>query len=205
MRISKQRALSSVQKILDCNSFTHFITLTLNPSKIDRNDPNAVYSKVKTFLDNASRRHNFSYLLIPAYGPKGDGIHLHGVCNIGTLSVKRATYDDGSPVYDKMGRDVFNVSAWKWGYSHVTAIDGSVVNIGNYCKGHIEESSSKVFGKWYLSSRNLVKGPEIELVDPIDFEEFRDQAKIDQKQQFETKIYDGFSIISEEVVLRDDM
>ena len=201
--ISKKRALSRFQKILDCNSFEYFVTLSFDGAKVDRFDSKAVYKKTKNFLDNARRKYGFSYLLIPGYHePREDdkhcSIHLHALCRFGGLPVERSVYADGSPVSDDEGRPVFHLPTWKWGFSHVTPIKGSHGPAGAYCRKHIAECKSKIFGKWYLSSRDLVKGPAAETIEPIDYHEFRDWGKLKQKQQFEFEIYPGLSLLSEE-------
>lgn len=202
--MSKKRALSSVQKILDCNDFEYFVTLTFDGLQVDRHDPKAVYAKTKSFLDNARRRYGFSYLLVPGYHKPEDGcdscsIHLHALCRLGTLPAERSVYPDGRPVFDKEGRAVFYFPAWKWGRSHVTRIVGSPAYAGAYCKNHIAELENKIFGKWYLSSRDLVKRPTAETIEPVDYHKFRSWKKITEKQQFEFKIYPGLSILSEEI------
>ena len=58
------------------------------------------------------------------------------------------------------------------------------------------------FGKWYLSSRNVVKNPEIIPLDAIPYDEFRDKEKLKSKVQYEATIYEdfvgGLSILTEE-------
>lgn len=201
-RVSKERALSRIQQIVDCNHFDHFCVLSLDGTKIDRYDPKIIYSKLRNFLDYARRRYGFSYLLVPDYHEPDEGdarraIHLHVLCILGNLPKERAVYADGSPVSDRAGRPVFHLPNWKWGHSYVTPITGS--EAGTYCKQKVLNLDKKVFGKWYLSSHNLIKGPSVETLDPISFQEFRDPTKLEKKQQSETMIYSGLSVISEEI------
>lgn len=202
--MSKKRALGNIQKILDCNHLEYFATLTFDNSKVDRYDPEAVYKKTKNFLDNARRRHDFTYLVIPGlHKPqKGDehcGIHLHVLCNLGNLPIEKAVKADGSSVVDGHGRTVFHLPAWKYGYSHMTQIEGTSSFAGAYCKKHIIELNKKIFGKWYLASRNLIKGPAVMTLEPIDFYEFRDSEKLRKKEQFESVGFCGVRTISEKI------
>lgn len=200
--VSKKNALKRFQDIVDCNSFSHFAVFTFDGDKIDRYDPNVVYNKTRDFLSNASSRHGFAYLLVPEYHEEKDGrrgIHLHALCNLGDLSVERAVHDDGTTVFDKAGRAVFHLPAWKWGFSYLTLIKGDPTCAGNYCKKKIAESKDKIFGKWYLSSRDLAKKPVIETLDQVDYNSFRDPEKLARGQQYETTVCPGFSILTEKI------
>ena len=73
----------------------------------------------------------------------------------------------------------------------------------NYVVKYVTKTEEKIFGKWYLSSRNLVKHPEVIPLDPIRYDEFRDPEKLKTNVQYEAKIYesfdDGLCIITEEL------
>ena len=75
----------------------------------------------------------------------------------------------------------------------------------NYVIKYITKSDCKIFGKWYLSSRGLKKGPELIPLEPIRYDTFRDQEKLKVHIQNENQIYpDGpFMIIEEFPPLKD--
>ena len=61
------------------------------------------------------------------------------------------------------------------------------------------KSDAKVFGKHYLSSRDLCKSPNIIPLEPIDYYRFRDEAKIQAGTQFEYEIFEDLRLITEEL------
>ena len=74
------RARSAVYALARCNPWSYFVTLTLDPSKVDRNDLKAAYRKLAKWINNYNSRHNCKvlYLLVPE--PHKDGAwHFHGL------------------------------------------------------------------------------------------------------------------------------
>lgn len=185
LEASRRRAKSRIRDIALCNSFSHFFTWTLDGSLIDRYDPDKVYKKLRAVLSNAVQRNGFQYVIVPEFhrtaNENGEhAIHFHGLCNLGTLPLERAVSPyTGIPMTDKSGRPVFNLPAWKWGFSTVVPIDESYERAVNYVTKYITKNSEKIFGKWYLASRNLTKSPHIELIDHMDFDEFLEDEGAD--------------------------
>lgn len=162
--VSRARARSHARDIALCNRFTHFFTLTLDGSLINRYDPEEVKRKTLTYLKNASYRKGFAYILLPEYHRDG-AIHMHGLGDPGGMELVRANDPySGKPLIDHAGRPVYNIPDWTWGFSSCVPIDGDYEKACNYITKYLTKDSRKIFGKWYLSSRNLVKRPETLLV-----------------------------------------
>lgn len=200
---SKRRARAKVKDIALCNPFEYFFTWTLDGSLIDRYDPEEIYAKVRSFLGNAVQRKDFSYVLVPEYHKKKDdedrpAIHMHGLCSLGTVPIVRATSKAGKPLYDNHGRPVYNMPTWTWGFSTCVPIDKMYERTINYLTKYITKDDSKIFGKWYLSSRNLVKEPELIPLTPIPYDSFKDEQKLQTHEQYESEVYTGLNIISED-------
>jgi len=200
---SQRRAVSAVRDITRCNRFEYMFTWTLNDKLINRYNPDEVYKRVSYFLRNASRRKGFRYVVIPEYhklrhGEDSPGIHFHGLCNLGSVQIKRALYKDGSFRVDKSGRSVFNMVDWKFGWSTCVPIDENYNRACSYIVKYITKSKNKIFGKWYLSSRDLQKRPDILFIEPVDFYQFRDTQKIASGFQYETRVFKDITIVSEE-------
>lgn len=170
---SRARACSAVHDIALCNHFDYFFTWTLDPKHIDRYDADIVGKKVQTFLRNASHRKSFSYLVVGEKHEDG-AIHLHGLCNLGSVEITRAVNaHNGLPLSTSRGQPVFNMADWTLGFSTCIPIDENYERTCNYLTKYFTKDSQKVFGKWYFSSRNLIKHPDIELVDDgMDFDTF---------------------------------
>lgn len=199
---SKRRARASVYDIALLNPFSHFFTWTLDGSLIDRYNAEQVSKKVQTFLRNATQRKGFQYVLVPEYHKRKKGedkpaIHMHGLCNLGDVQIERALTKRGRPRIDKYGRPIFNMTDWKWGFSTCVPLDGDYERTVNYVTKYITKAADKIFGKWYLCSRKLVKQPKIITLERIPFQEFRDVEKLNVHEQYETELYNGVKIVSE--------
>ncbi len=202
---SKRRAKSKVRDIALCNRFSHMFTWTLNGELIDRYDPAQVYKKVRAFLSNAVQRQDFRYVLIPEYHRQKEGevkpaIHMHGLCSLGAVPIERAHSKDGIPLNDNSGRPIYNMSSWSWGFSTCVELDADYEKAVAYVTKYITKAETKIFGKWYLSTRSLVKAPDIIPLECMNFEEFRDEEKILKSEQHESVIYRDVRVVSEEYI-----
>lgn len=203
MQESKRRARAKVKDIALCNHFEYFFTWTLDGSLIDRYNPKEVYAKVRSFLGNAVQRNGFSYVLVPEYHKQKEGedrpaIHMHGLCSLGTVPIVRATSKAGAPLNDKQGRPIYNMPTWSWGFSTCVPLDDQYERTINYLTKYITKDDSKIFGKWYLASRNLAKKPELIPLVPIPYDSFRDEHKLQTHEQYESAVCAGLNIISED-------
>lgn len=204
LEMSQQRAKARVRDMALCNSFEYFLTWTIDPNLLNRYDPKAIYRKLRTFLGNAVRRKGFSYLIVPEYHKKKPGedkpaIHLHGLCSLGKVKIERAIGKRGRPLTDGEGRPIFNMLDWKYGFSTCVPLDGAYERAANYVTKYITKGDSgKIFGKWYLHSRDLIRGPRIVPLDPERYDEFRDEEKLNVHIQTESEVHSGLRILSEE-------
>ncbi len=203
MAESKRRAIAHARDIALCNHFQFMITWTLDGTLIDRYDPVAVYRKTRYYLSNAVQRKGFQYILVPEYHiRKGNeltpAIHMHGLCILGDVPIVRAFSPSGRPLTDKHGRPIYNMPSWNWGFSTCVPLDEQYERAANYVVKYINKSNEKIFGKWTISSRGLIKSPEIIPLAPVDYIDFRDPVKLKVHEQNEAEIYPGLSIVSEE-------
>jgi hypothetical protein len=200
---SRRRAKSKVRDLALCNHFTHMFTWTLDPKKVDRTDPDAVYKRVRSFLSNMTQRKGFLYVAIPEYhklklGEEKPGIHFHGLCCLGDVSIVRSM-KGYHPRFDKHGRPVFNMTDWDLGWSTVVPLDLEYEKAVNYVTKYISKQETKILGKYYLSSRSLKKSPDILPVDlGIDYESFCDEKKLEFGEQHISTVYRDVQIVSED-------
>lgn len=183
---SKRRARSAVMDIAMCNNFDYMLTWTLDEQQIDRYDKNVVYKALRSFLSNKTQRDGFRYVIVPEYHKLCDGddmraIHFHGLCNLGSVDIKPALRKNGSQRI-QYGRPVFNMTDWKYGFSTVVPLDRdssgrTTEHACAYIAKYITKSGDKPFGKWYLSSRNLDKRPDITVCPPVNYDDFSEQNK----------------------------
>jgi hypothetical protein len=168
---SMHRAKAAVRDIALCNHFTHFFTGTLSPKKVDRYDTDAVYQKVSNFLRNSVHRKGFQYVIVPEHHKDG-AIHFHGLCSLGTMKIVRGTDPHGNPLSTDSGQPKYNLVDWRLGYSTCIPIDEHYERTCNYLTKYITKDGAKIFGKWYLSSRNIQKRPDIVLLERMDYNSF---------------------------------
>ena len=206
---SKRRATAKVRDIALCNNFEFMFTWTLNPELIDRYDANIIHKKVRAFLSNAVQRKGFAYVAVPELHDLDKcgrrAIHLHGLCKLGTVKIERAISPKGKPLTDKAGRPIYNMLDWKWGFSTCVALDDHYERAINYVVKYIAKGNEKIFGKWYLSSRGLKKGPDILSLEPIPYNDFRSEEKLKVHLQTETEIYPTVHLISEELPQMEEL
>lgn len=174
--VSRARARAAVRDLALCNHFTFFFTWTLDGSLINRYDIDEVKRRVTTFLKNKTHRNDFSYVIVPEFHKDG-AIHFHGLCNLGSLRLERAVNPHtGQPLSTDKGQPIFNMPDWTLGFSTCIPIDENYERACNYIVKYLNKDSQKIFGKWYLSSRSLVKRPDILLVNGgMDFQSFVDE------------------------------
>ena len=206
VEMSQRRAKAKVRDLALCNmdKFDHFMTWTIAPALLDRHDPKAVYRKLRLFLGNAVRRKDFSYIVVPEYHEQKPGedkpaIHLHGLCHLGKAKIERARDKLGRRMTDDEGRPVYNMLDWKYGFSTCVPLDENYERAANYVAKYITKGNGgKIFGKWYLHSRDLIKGPDLVPMEPENYDEFRDNEKLKTHIQNEFEIHSGLRLISEE-------
>ena len=201
---SKRRAKSKVRDIALCNRFEYMFTWTLDGEKVDRYDPDVIYKKMRGFLSNMTQRKGFTYVCIPEYHALKDGeerpaIHFHGLCTLGDVEISPSMTSEGKQRTDESGRLIFNMTDWTLGYSTCVPLDEDYEKAVNYVVKYITKAESKIFGKWYLSSRSLRKSPDVIPIDGgIDFDTFRDPDKLNRNEQYEVTAYLDVKIVSEE-------
>lgn len=158
---AQRRARVAVRDLGLCNDWEYFVTLTLDPARINRYDPAEVVRHLNHWLDNRVRRDGLCYVLVPEHHKDG-AIHFHGFFN-GAL----AAVDSGHR--DKRGHTVYNLPAWGWGFSTAIRLYGERAAAVGYCCKYIAKQQEKIGGRWYYSGGAL-RRPEVSWSD-VDFAE----------------------------------
>lgn len=106
------RAKSKVREYILCNEFSHFVTLTADPSKFrDRFDVKSVADKVTQTISNYNKREGVkkgfkvTYVLIPEKHPTSGAIHFHGFMNLplNEIRINKNGYPEWGVYADKCG------------------------------------------------------------------------------------------------------
>ena len=165
---SMKRAIDKVYDIAFQNDWNYFITCTIMPNDdFDRNNPQEVYKKLREWLSNNVKRKGLQYLIIPEYHPeKNEGIHFHGLVNDALPRVDSGrTLFNGKAwrtedlkakgFYKDSLKIIYNLPTWKYGYTTAIPVSGSPARLACYITKYITKDCKKIFGKYYLSSRNI--------------------------------------------------
>lgn len=181
-----KRAKEKVFDIALCNDWNYFITLTLDPQKVDRYDTENINKVVKKWLDNSVQRKNLRYLMLPELHKDG-AVHFHGLVNSSLKMtdsqtfivpgkkkpVKKLTLDKlGFSAEDEAVRRVFNIDDWKLGFSSAINLDDNCEAVAKYITKYITKDCQKIMGKFYYAGgKGLVRECPTEYLD-IDYNSF---------------------------------
>ncbi len=149
MERSMRRACSKLRRLALANDFRWFVTLTLDPAKVDSHDGAAVVKKLNAWCSNMVQRKGLKYILVPERHKKG-GIHFHGFFN-DCLEVVDSKHTD------KQGHTIFNLPQWSLGFTTAIELyDDYQKAVGYVCK-YVGKQGEKPAGRWYYSGGDLVE------------------------------------------------
>lgn len=154
---AKSRAYRRVFDLCACNAdkLDLFVTLTLNPEKVDRYDIKEVYPKLQRWLDNRVRRKDMSYILVPERHKDG-AIHFHGLINSGSVKLK----DSGKQYWKSgpsRGKEIYNVSDWRIGFTTAVRLSGDYMAVCKYISKYVTKQSGNglIGGRYYYHGGEL--------------------------------------------------
>ena len=147
---SQKRAKERIFDIVVLNKWDYFCTFTFDPHKVDSYSSIDVMHKVKSWFSYQHKFHGMSYILVPEFHRSGR-IHIHALIVLGCLKV----IDSGKT--NKHGDKIYNIGAWRYGWSTAEPIYGSQIQLAHYVTKYISKDIVKIFGKYYWSSRNLIR------------------------------------------------
>lgn len=157
MERSMRRARAKLRRLALANSFDYFVTLTLDPAKIDRYDGAAVTKALGRWCDNMVRRHGLRYILVPELHKDG-AIHFHGFMAGSGLQAVDSGHEIG-------GRKAYNLPQWGYGFTTAQPLYGEYAAAVAYCCKYIGKADGqRPLGRWYYSGGAL-KEPRKEYVD----------------------------------------
>lgn len=154
MERSQRRARAKLRRLALANGFDYFVTLTLDPAKVDRYDPAAVTKLLGRWCDNMVRRHGLRYILVPERHQDG-AFHFHGF-----MAGKGLEAVDSGVKWD--GREVFNLPQWGYGFTTAQRLYGDYHAAVGYCCKYIgKQAGERALGRWYYSGGALKEPQKI--------------------------------------------
>ncbi len=188
IRRSVRRAKKAVRDIARSNDWTYFVTLTLDPDKVDRYSVTEVWKHLRHWLGNNVRRKGLIYLLVLEHHKDG-ALHAHGLFNdaleavdSGTMSLPgrkapvKVRSQAQKEAFERIGGHVvYNLPSWGWGFSTAIKLYGEKdAAISYVCKYIGKEMTGadgaqfgtpeKIGGRWYYSGGDLQR-PTVEWFD----------------------------------------
>ena len=179
---AQRRARSEVRDLALCNPFTHFVTLTLDGSRVDRYDMAGITRKLNAWLSNQVQRRGLKYILVPERHKDG-AIHFHGFFNDvlerydggtvippgGGKPRKPRTKAQRAAWLAQGGRVVWNLPGWALGFTTALELMGEYPKAVSYVCKYIGKQQDgkpgeKIGGRWYYSGGDLAR-PNVELAD----------------------------------------
>lgn len=148
MERSMRRARAKLRRLALANQFEYFVTLTLDPARIDRYDGAAIVKALGRWADNMVRRHGLRYILVPERHKDG-AFHFHGFFAGPGLKA-----EDSGVEWD--GRPVYNLPQWPYGFTTAQRLYGDYHAAVGYCCKYIgKQSGERALGRWYYSGGAL--------------------------------------------------
>lgn len=178
-----KRAVDKIYDLAFQNEWNYFMTITIDPEQFNSKDTKEVYKRLRSWLTHQVSRKGLKYLLIPEYHENG-GIHAHALINDCFKLEHSGRYLYSGKAYKadtllnkgidvNILKPVYNVPEWKYGFSTAIPVDGSPARLACYITKYITKDCKKIFGKYYLSSRNLNRDTEISLCNSEKFDELK--------------------------------
>lgn len=169
-----KHAVDCVFDIVYQNDWDLFLTLTLRPDdSLDRTDPKEIMKPLRNWLSDHVKRKGLRYILIPEEHKNG-GIHAHMLCNniFQLVDSGTKTYTHFKrPMRDAtalargldpdQGQTVYNVPEWRYGFTTAIKVYGDPGKLAFYLTKYLTKDMKKIFGKYYWSSKNIVRKPQI--------------------------------------------
>ncbi len=183
---SARRARSKLRRLALSNEFSHFATLTLDASKIDRYDPTTVQRALSNWCSNMVQRHGLRYVIVPEQHKDG-AWHFHGLVSGGfdlvdSGTIRRACGGKPRRPRDEAqraewlsegGQIVYNLPQWSFGFSSAIALYGTYSHaVGYVCKYIGKQNGERPLGRWYYSGGGLASPQK--MVCTLDYRQVRE-------------------------------
>lgn len=175
---SVNRTVSQIYSISRSNHWEYFITLTINPKKLDSSDFQLITEKLNIWTNNLKKRYapDLKYIIVPELHKDKTKWHFHGLFSdvgkipfefSGKTCVGKFVYDYAKKPF---ATKVYNLPLWKYGFSTATKVKDSS-RASSYITKYITKDLSHVLRNQhrYFASQNMDK--PLERVYNIDYDE----------------------------------
>lgn len=148
---SLRRTRTAIFDYALANDFTHFVTFTFNPKKVDRYSIESTSNIMKYWL-NRQKKHSpdFAYVIVPEFH-KDKAIHFHALIKNynGHLHKSKVVQN---------GKRVYNLTGFTAGFTNAQELDDDQAKAAAYLTKYITKDMISTFNKRrYWASKNLHK------------------------------------------------
>lgn len=188
VRTSFARTRNAIYYLARSNVWEWFVTLTLNPAKVERYDYAVCSKRVREWFKNLRQRKapDMYYLIVPEKHKDG-AWHFHGLLG----GCDGLTFVD-SGLKDEEGNMVYNFGDFKLGWTTATRVRDSARASSYICKYVTKEVCMETTGRQrYWVSNNVQRAQEYEAVIPaMMMKEFRE--KLFDHMTWKKKVFGEF-------------
>ena len=181
IRTSVNRTVNQIYALSRSNRWDYFITLTIDPKKLDSTDFNLISEKLNIWTNNLKKRYcpDLKYIIVPELHKDKTKWHFHGLfANVSNLPlVFSGKVCVGKYIYDYVKKPyatkIFNLPLWKYGYSTATKVRDTA-RASSYITKYITKDLSRILQNQhrFLASQNVSR--PVEHVFNIDYEQLQD-------------------------------
>ena len=131
--VSIGRTVNQIYAIVRSNVWEYFVTLTIDPKKLDNTDYIMIVQKLNYWANNLKKRYapDLKYVFVPELHKDKRKWHFHGLfANVGNIPfVFSGKTCVGKFVYDyakkPFATKIYNLPLWKYGFSTATRVRDS--------------------------------------------------------------------------------
>ncbi len=168
-----KRAREKIFDIVLMNDFKYFITGTFAENEdLDRTDPREVIKPLSRWFSNRVQRNGLQYVLTAERHKSTNGIHIHALVNdvlpltySGRRLYKGKAWKEEDILKHEKSFDnykpIYNIDSWGFGWSTALPCDENKLALARYITKYVTKEDKKIFGKYYWSSKNLQREPQI--------------------------------------------
>lgn len=157
-----RRAREQIFDITMCNDFDYFVTWTFSPEVVDRSDFQAIYKKLGKWLNNMVERKNMTYIIIPEFHKDKKNIHFHGLIKGDLTYIPCVSPKSGKPLIHKnTNTQIMSIREFKMGFNSAIQLHGEKLHVAKYITKYITKNSERVGKRYYFSSRDLKRIPDM--------------------------------------------
>lgn len=171
---SVKRSRDKIFDLVMCNDWSYFFTGTLGHTEFDPTSAKAALKPLQDWLSHAVSRYGLKYILVAELQPVSKHIHFHGFINDALKMVDSGTKlyrHCPKPIKDVTalkrgyslsdGNIVYNVPLWKFGFTTAIKTYNGSQSCAQYIMKYVTKENKEIFGRYYWSSRNLCRSPNL--------------------------------------------